>query len=346
MKICWFGIYDREYNRNSVLIDGLIESGVGVIECNVIGKGFGKYIDLIKKLRSQRNEYDVLFCAFPVHVCIFIAYFFQSKPIFADAFFPKYESVVYDRKTVSKFSPKAFWYYLLDLAMVKLAKHLITDTEQHKEYWERFVKKDKISVIPVGVNTKEFFPIETVRQSKDFLVQFHGSYIPLQGIDKIVETANILKDDKSIKFRFIGKGQIYKEIKLMIDKYQLDIELIPWLSIPELNKKLNEADIILGVFGETDKADRVVPNKVFQGLAVKKSVITKDTPAIRSLFNDEEIFMCSNSPQDIADSIMLLHKNKELRQSLSQNGYNICMRKFSEKKVPELLVGKLYCYGR
>ena len=41
-----------------------------------------------------------------------------------------------------------------------------------------------------------------------------------------------------------------------------------------MTSPLASADAILGIFGTSDKALRVIPNKVYQGLAVGRAVLT------------------------------------------------------------------------
>lgn len=333
MRVCWFGIYKGDYSRNQVLMTGLHEAGVEVIECNVKPREKFKYFKLIRKLISFKNEYDILFCAFPINYNVIFSKIFQSKPIIIDAFFPLYDAYIVDRKSSAKFSIKALVYYFLDKINLSLADLVITDTEQHKKYWLNLNSKVKVESVPVGAYTKEFFPINLQKNTDNFIVTFHGSYIPLQGIDKIVEAAEILKNNRNIKFRFIGNGQLFKSVYTMIESKALDIEIIPWLNARELNVKLNESDIILGIFGDTEKTDRVIPNKVFQGVAVKKPVITKDTVAIREIFNENEIYLITNSPIEIAKAIQNLYEDDNLRDKLSLNSYNKFISNLSEIKI-------------
>tara|TARA_B100000508_G_scaffold24443_2_gene17621 strand:- start:15270 stop:16307 length:1038 start_codon:yes stop_codon:yes gene_type:complete len=334
MKICWFGLYDRDYSRNGVLIEGLTQVGVDVIECNTLSSGgLKKYFDLIKKLRSIDNQYDYIYCAFPVNYNVLIAAFFQKKPIVVDAFFPLYEAYVIDRAVISKFSPKALVLKFLDWVNIYLSDYVVVDTDSHKEYWLKY-DPDKIKVIPVGADTNFYYPLSENKNdlSGPFRVLFHGSYIPLQGVEVIVDAAKYLRKHSDIQFTFIGSGQTFPEIKSKILKNKLQIELLPWMDQKSLNEKLNESDAVLGIFGSNEKTDRVIPNKVFQGLAVGKPVITKRTEVMEIVLGGS-VYLCEGEGGSLAEAILDLYKNPSLKTRMAIEGH----KKFLNDFVPRVL---------
>lgn len=334
MKFCWFGNYDSGYARNKILIDGLRANGVEVVECHVSGRGFAVYLKLIKKYWGLKKDFDYVYCAFPIHLSIFIT-LFSRRPVIADMLVSLYDTSVTDRQLYSRFHPLALILRGLDIITVKLANIVVVDTEAHKDYFSSWCNPKKIAVVPVGVHTGEFFPIPRSHAPQTpFLAQFHGSYIPLQGIDKIVASAALLKDDPSLVFRLIGDGQEYVRIKTLVENLQLtNVTFLPWLSIPELNRAINEADVLLGIFGDSEKTDRVVPNKIFQALAAKKPLITKDTETLRQHFTDNELLLVQNTPAAIVAAIKQLQHNSLLREQLATAGYQKVTNQYNERCV-------------
>jgi glycosyltransferase involved in cell wall biosynthesis len=99
---------------------------------------------------------------------------------------------------------------------------------------------------------------------------------------------------------------------------------------------MREAQVCLGIFGDTPKARRVVPNKVYQCLAAGAAVVTGRSPASEELLVDREhALLCEMaSGKAIADAILDLKRSPALRQRLGENG----ARLFRERYTPQILV--------
>lgn len=343
MKICWFGIYKREYPRNRILLDGLEQCDVEVVHCGVDAYERFRYIKLIRKLLELKGQYDVIYAAFPAPSVVPIAKLFSRKRVVVDAFYSMYDSIVVERKECSRFHPRALKALLLDWLSVVLADMVIADTEAHAEYWAGWsgVSKEKIKVVYIGSDVKYFHPMETATHD-NFLVQYHGSYIPLQGVEVIIEAVKLLQDEDNIHFRFIGSGQLYKKVRQYASDNELErITFIERIPFEEVNRYLNEADVILGIFGLTPKTDRVIPNKVFEGVAVRKPVVTKDTAVVREGFSDEELLLIQNTPEALKNAILELKENSDRRQKLAQRGYEKFKERFTERQIAESLLNHI-----
>ena len=133
----------------------------------------------------------------------------------------------------------------------------------------------------------------------------------MQGVEKIIEAARLCADNLKIRFRLVGSGQDSEKVRKLAEQYKLsNIEFIGRVSLVELNAYMAEADVVLGIFGDTPKAKRAIPNKVYEGMAVRRPVITMDTPAVREIFSDNEIVLVKNDPDSIARSVLKLSNDK------------------------------------
>jgi len=331
MTICFFGIYDPSYSRNSILINGLKQNGIKVIECNATGGKINKYLSLIAKHWEIRKKYDVMIVAFPGYQAVILAKFLTLKPVIYDAFFSIYDSEVRDRKLTKPKSLKALYYWFLDWLACRAADKIMLDTFAHIEYFcELFhLKKEKFIRVLLGADDRIIKP-EPLKEKENFLVHFHGIATPLQGVGYIIEAARLLRQE-NIKFNLIGSKMGRYEIK----EDKANINFIKTVPYSELIKIMAEADVCLGIFGDSIKTQVVIPNKIYEALASGKAVITVDTPAVRELLTDKkDCLLCKTaSPADLAKKILLLKNNPELREKIAANGHQLFINKLTSEKV-------------
>jgi glycosyltransferase involved in cell wall biosynthesis len=348
MKICFFGIYDPEYSRNRILMSGLQANGVTVLESRIDSKkskGYKKYFDLYKAGKAIKKENpDYILVAFPGQTVVWLArLLFPKKKIIFDAFVSLYDSNVCDRKLYSLYSLRGLRDFYLDKIACKLAGLVLLDTEAHIKYFSATfnIRESKFIRVPVGANTAVFYPREEKKEPGKFTVYFHGNFIPLQGIEYILEAAQILKDENII-FNIIGTGQKYGEmLKVARENNLSNVMFLGRKLLTELPQHISASDVCLGIFGNTEKTQRVIPNKVFECLAMRKPVITGDTPAIREFMADgKNIVLCpvANS-RALAEKIMYVKANTAAAGEIAKVGYNLIHTQLNEKEIArELLI--------
>lgn len=351
MTVCYFGNYNRNYPRNKILIKGLERNGVRVIECHDDSPLPMRFFRLWRKHRAIRNEYDVMIVGFPGQGMAIFAKLLTRKPVVLDAFYSMYNTIVEDRKLKSRYSLVALYNYFLDWLSVRTADKVLLDTNEHIAYFvKKFgANKEKLFRIWIGADDDIFYP-RPKKESGKFIVGFHGTYIPLQGVQYIIQAAKILQDYNSndtnsnsndtnrreSEFLLVGNGHLLKATKKQAS--DLDLRNVRFIEerIPQerLAEFITDADLCLGIFGDTNKTQLVIPNKVYECAAMKKPIITADTPAIRELFSEKELFLVPTADaQAIAEAIKKLKSDSNLQDNLARNGFKKFQENATSKKV-------------
>jgi glycosyltransferase involved in cell wall biosynthesis len=342
MKVLVTGVYDPGYNRNRVLVSGLKKVGVEVVE-----------YPYASRRRADKEELrafarDVHFVYLPpfTHADVRFVKKLVDKPLVFDPLISKYLTKVHDYQAVWKYSPRGIKNYLKDKLPLNVADFVLCDTEHHREYFSETFKvpREKMAVLPVGFVEDDFQPIDMHSGGGIFRVGFYGSFVPLQGIRKIVEAARLLKDNPSIRFEIIGKGNEYDDVyRLANEEYALDnLVFHGLLPYAKLSERLNAFDVCLGIFGDSLKAAMVVPNKVYHYAAVRKPIITRDSPGIREVFTDrKDVRLVANSPQAMVDAILELKDNHSLRSRLAKNAHETVCSRYTDRKIAETFLSIL-----
>ncbi len=337
LTICYFGIYDPNYARNWVIINGLRKNGVKVIECQEKPKRSSLF-KLAWKYLFLKEKFDAVIVGFPGQEVMFLAKLIVRKPIIFDAFTSHYGGYILDRDRWSKNSFKAKYFRFLDRWSCKMANIVLLDTQAHINFFVREfgLSKEKFRRIWIGANDVIFKPAESPKISDGkFNVLFFGTYVPLQGAEYIVRSAKFLENQGDIIFHLIGKGQDRQKCLDIADKLGLkNIVFRDMLRLEDLRSEIVKADIVLGLFGNTPKTPLVIPNKIYEALAVGKSVITADTPAIRELFDANDLLLVeAANPEKIAEAILKLKNDPSLAMRLAESGHS----KFLKFATSEIL---------
>jgi glycosyltransferase involved in cell wall biosynthesis len=342
MKVCYFGTYDESDPRNKVVLRGLRSNGVEVIECHssLFKNKYQwmnplNYLNLTWKFLKLKGKFDSVIIGFSMvgtFIDIFIAKIFSRKKIILNPLVSLYGTIITDRKIITNVILSKMirrfekWVYSLsDIIMV--------DTFQNMNYvCNNFdVDRTKCKRVLVSADTNMFYP----RNSNDddcFTALFWGGASnPLHGTEYIIDTAKLLEPYNDIKIVIAGKAGK--------DKTNTD-NLIFTGFVEDLQKLIGESDVCLGIFGGTEKAVNVIPNKAYETLAMKKPLITGKSPAIVEIFNDKKnVVLCEMAnPESIAEAILLLRNDKELRENIAEEGYKMFMENLTPKKVGEDMI--------
>ena len=220
MRIIFWGTYDTGKPRNRILLEGLRRSGVEVIECRTDiwsgvedksqVKGLLSKISFLLRWLFSYPSLIFRYLCLPRHDVVFVGYLGQldvlilwpfamlrRTPIAWDAFISLYDTVVCDRKMVSKNHPLALALYCWEWLACKAADLVILDTRSHANFFvDKFhISAEKTGAIPVGAEEERFYPLSsppsTEKPSPITTLLFYGQFIPLHGIGTIIQAARI-----------------------------------------------------------------------------------------------------------------------------------------------------------
>lgn len=333
MKVLYFGMYNPNYPRNKNLIAGLRENGVEIRECNsrthlIWGLRYLRLLSLFVVVKGW--QCDVFIVGFPGQTDVPLAWFlgkiFRKKIIF-DVFISLYNSNVDDRKTVSRKSGKAALFWWVDKISCELADCVLSDTQAHIRYFttEFNLPVTKFRRLLVGTDEKIFYSRKH-QQFKSFIIGFHGSFLPLQGVDIIIKAAKLLSKE-NVKFKILGDGPTHKNCLALAAKLNINnIQFLPWVPYKDLPDFIAGCDIYLGgPFGDNTKAGLVIPNKVYEAIACQKAVLVGNSPAIREIFHDKKdsLFVKRNNALDLAQKIIFLKRNPDFRNKIAVEGHKL-----------------------
>jgi glycosyltransferase involved in cell wall biosynthesis/ubiquinone/menaquinone biosynthesis C-methylase UbiE len=372
MRVCYFGTYERTYPRNDLIIKALRQANATVVECHtpvweherdksrayrgitalkIISRLLFAYIRLI--IRYLRlPAHDVVIVGYIGQVDMFLAWVLtrlRAVPLVFNPLVSLYDTFCDDRDIVSPTSLTGRTFWLLDAIACHAADMILLDTRQHVDYFIRTfsLPQEKFRIVPVGADDY-LFKAQPSQENKTERVKtcevlFVGKLIPLHGIETILRAAASLQEE-AIHFTIIGSGQHETLVRQLMEELDLkNITLINWVEYEYLSDYYARADICLGIFGTSDKASRVIPNKVFQALAVGRPIITADTPALRTEFcPGEELWVCQPAnASDLAQQITKLANDEKLRHSLAQRGFEAFQQRYNLQAIAHKLGGFL-----
>jgi len=345
MRILFIAGREISYPRNDVLIRALGRLGsVDVLggegRTSILLRSLTLAFKSILSLRSQR--YDLVFVGFYGQLLMLPLSLWCPVPIIFDAFISTYDTLCFDRKVFSPRSILGRAAYRLDKRACKSSHQVLLDTRQHTRYFQEVyaLPETLFSVLPVSCNEDLFYPKGDAQISPNRIL-FYSTYMPIHGVETILQAAALLNETENLEFRLVGEGMGLKQAQQMAHDLKLkSVQFLPYLPLQALAGEIACAGICLGGhFGLTDKADRVVPGKIYQIMAMAKPMIAGETSANRDLLTHGKsaLLVPPGDAASLADAIQRLLKDPTLRGRLSMGARHRFQQVCSEEIVTERL---------
>lgn len=338
-NILWWGRGDRNYSRCRVLRQHLTHCGFEFEDYRPTWPLLADW-EAELRLRSLHNPDCVWVPCFRQRDAADARRWSSRKgiPLVFDPLISAYDKQVFERRKLTLGSHAAERLRSWESRLFCDADLVIADTPAHAQFFADVLKvpQEKLAVIMVGAEENLFVPRETNRAAESIPeVLFYGSFIDLQGPEVIIE-ATRLYSGPPVQWTLLGSGPLL-ETCLAKARGLKNVRFEPWLAYEKLPCRIHEAEILLGVFGTSAKAERVIPNKVFQALAAGRPVITRESSAypepLRKSANSGLFWVPAGNPDALARQVRELACQREALTALGTCAARSYLEHFSSRVV-------------
>jgi len=288
MRVCFFGAYDPAYPRNRILRAGLVRAGHEVIEARVREhRAFRRFPALLATFARVGADTDVILVPEFRHKDVPLARALAGRrPLVFDPLVSRVDTLVEDWGLHAPGSGQARWNRWIDRVSLGWSDRVLCDTWAHGRLFASLgVPPARLKRVPVGAEDA-FFRVPPRTPQGEVRIVSLGGFLPLHGMLDVVEALASL-ERSGVAFRAVlaGRGIEWEACRRQVEVLGLRrVELpgaIPYADAPEF---FAGADVVLGAFGAGEKAGRVVPHKVWQGLAAGRTVVTGEGEGVREWF--------------------------------------------------------------
>jgi len=339
VRVLYFGTYQRDYPRNAQVISSLRGAGVVVIERHASAwegrDNWSRRWDAALRVawaemrlwRPRREAFDAVIVGYPGHFDVPRARRVAGKrPLVFNPLVSLYDTFVSDRGLVRKGSFTSRMLAAVDRRALRKPDLVVADTAANADFLAEVgeIPRSRVEVCLVGAEEHLFHP--GWRPDEPFRAVFVGKLIPLHGVETILEAARLAPE---LHVRIVGTGQL----DAVLDGRPDNLEWVDWVDYERLPLEYWSAGCALGIFGTSDKAQRVIPNKAYQALACGTPLITGNTRGARELLVDGEsaLLVPPGDPAALAAAMRRLAGDSGLARQLGDAGRAVFEERASEE---------------
>lgn len=359
MTVVFFGASDPAYPRNVVLREALASAGAqsAIVAVSPHAGGWARTAGLLARwiARGGGAGADAILVPSFAHRDVLLARplaRFAGLPVVFDPLVSRWDTQVGDLGRVRAGSVTAARLRASDRAALHGADLVLCDTWEHGDFLsaEYGVPRRKLARIPVGADHLAFdrgsrrAQSGHVKASDALDVVYIGGFLPLHGVDVVIEAATLLEGRRGpafARFTLIGGGMTAHATDREIAARGLrSVRHVPRMPYADAIDALARADVALGIFGTTPKAARVVPHKAYQALAVGLPLVSRRSRAMAEFVREEEEFIAvpAGDAAALAAAIERLASDLALRARVGAAGRQAAVDRASPERIGPLLL--------
>lgn len=236
---------------------------------------------------------------------------------------------------------------IIKLLVNNSSKTLTISSATLKACLKSGLKKETLEIIPFGVDTNFFRPINVRKNKGIFQILSIGYLIERKGFEYLIKaTKKVLKKHGNVELIIIGSGPLENQLKKLIKELKLEdsIQIISNVSDEKLLELYNSSDLfvlpsVVDSQGNTEGLGVVL----LEAMACKLPVMGSNIGGIPDIIQNGEtgLLVLEKDISEISRGITELIEDDDLREKLAINGHKMVKRKFSWEKIAENYI-KIY----
>lgn len=230
-------------------------------------------------------------------------------------FFYRLSKWVYNQADLITISSKSFKKYFIEELKIK---------DKGFVYWPSYAETSYSNI-----NYKE---------DDNFDLVFAGNIGPAQSVETIVETANILKNDKQIKFHIIGDGLNKDNCEKLANKYNLEnIIFYGFHPVEKMPDFYNIADAFLITMADNEIVNNTLPAKIQSYMSAGRPIIGAINGEVKEVVKEANCGVCCKSLDynGLAKLILSVYRDKDKLIKWAENGKKYYQTNFTKEKCLE-----------
>ena len=192
----------------------------------------------------------------------------------------------------------------------------------------------KFYVTPFGVKTELFSPDKRTRPENDgqFIIGTVKALKPKYGIDVLLQAANLVRQQHPeipLRLRIAGDGPCEEEYHTLTETLGI-ADITMWLGFISQEEAANEwANMDIAVVPSVTDSESFGVSAV-EAEACRIPVIISDVPGLMEATQPgvTSVVVTRRSPQALADAIVLLYQNPEVRKRMGEAGRKLAVERF------------------
>lgn len=303
-EVLWWGRADRNYSRNRIVLGLFRKLGWRIAFFHPVSSPLGFVEACLRRIKKP----DLVWVPCFRQRDIFSAALWAKKwavPLVVDPLISAFQKEVFERKKWPESSSRARTRRQWEAGLLNAADVVVVDTPAHNRFFQNVlgVPQEKIKMLYLSAETEVFAcqPMPSTGQAIEVL--FCGTFLALQGPEIIARAAAMMPNDR-VRWVFLGDGELKAQVRNLARGLP-HVSFEPQIDYFRLPARLARAHILLGVFGDTPKADLVIPNKMCQAMALGRPVITRRASAYPEQIDGSDVigWVPAGDPESLAEKV-------------------------------------------